>query len=81
LDKLNPVNEPIGAATIATIIAWVSAKFALGLDAGTATAIAAVVLAVAQWVARRFSTPVKKADKAITEAYFADPAKDAIPQL
>ena len=81
MDKLNPANEPIGAATIATIIAWASAKFALDLDAGTATAIATVVLVVAQWLARRFSTPVKKAEEKIDEAYLIQSASQPKPTL
>lgn len=73
MNRLNPVNEPVGVSTIVTILSWVAAHFAFDLDTATATAIATVVLVVGQWIARRFSVPVKKAQAAIDRAYLTQP--------
>jgi hypothetical protein len=80
MDKLNPANEPVGISTIVTILSWLAARFAFDLDAATATAIATVILLVGQWVARRLSVPVKKAQNAVDVAAAASPGAP-VPKL
>ena len=80
MDKLSPANEPIGVSTIVTVITWAAAHWAFSLDTATATAIATVVLVVGQWIARRFSVPVKRAQSAVNAAAAA-PAGTTPPKL
>lgn len=80
MNRLSPANEPVGVSTIVTILSWVAAHFAFNLDTATATAIATVVLVVAQWVARRLSVPVAKAQTTVDQAYIAQPG-DPKPTL
>lgn len=73
MGKLSPANEPIGISTVAVIISWLSGRYALDLDTATASAISVIVLVVAQWLARRFSTPVGKAEAAVTKGLLTEP--------
>jgi hypothetical protein len=75
---VNPVkSEPVTAATVATLVSWLAAKFAVGLDATDATAIALVVLAVANWLARALSIPLSRHQKVVNEVIQAANAPKA----
>lgn len=73
-------NEPILVSTITTIVSWVAAKFALDMDATTATAIATVVLLVGGWLARRFSVPSAKAEAAVGTALNTNPVANSVAE-
>lgn len=74
-------NEPVMTAAIVTVLTWIAARFGSNLDTQTATAFALIVLVIASWVARRFSTPVGHAQTKIDQAWIADPATDEKPKL
>ena len=74
-------NEPITASTIAVIIAWIAARFALDMDKSTVDAVALIVLAIGQWLARQHSTPVTKARDLIDQAFQADAKTAKKPTL
>jgi len=73
MNKISPSQEPIGISTIAVIVSWLGGRYALDLDTATASAVSVVVLVVAQWLARRFSTPVGKAENAVATALQTEP--------
>lgn len=74
-------NEPIAVSTVAVIVGWVVARFAVDMDDTAVDAVALIIFVVGQWLARRFSTPVAKANKAIDFAFYADPTKNTKPTL
>ena len=74
-------SEPISAQTLAVVVTFVAAKFAIQLDTATALAIATVVYVVGAWAARRLSTPVVKADAKIDQAYETVPGQGPKPTL
>jgi hypothetical protein len=75
---LDPRREPISVSTLVTILTWVATKYGIGLDPGTATAIAVVVFAVGQAVARQLSVPLAKHEQAVKDV--KDAAKGQAPR-
>lgn len=69
---MNPVTavqrEPIAAATLAVIVSWLIARYLLDFDSDASSAIALVVLAVGQFVARSLTvtTPPDSSDSGVT---------------
>ena len=85
--KREPARLITRGTSLITAVVGLAALWGLDISQAKQTAILTTmstvipVLVTVGEVIRPYVTPVPKAEKAITEAFFADPAKDAMPAL
>ena len=66
---MNPIaREPVLIATLASIISWLAAKYAIKVSPEQASEIAGVVLLIAGGFARQLVTPTAKLDESTDQA-------------